>query len=119
MQAWIDNLSPALRGAVEQLAAGTVMLGHKVTTLHVPSSPFSISLALATAYFTYGVCLVLYRLFLSPLARFPGPKLAAAFESYEFYYLIIKGGQWGNRINEMHQEYGKRKLAAAFHRKRD
>ena len=119
MQAGIDHLSPALRGAVEQLAAGTVMLGHRVTNVKLPSSPLSISLALAAAYLTYGVGLVLYRLFLSPLARFPGPKLAAAFESYEFYYLIVKGGQWGNRVNEMHQTYGKRILAAAFHKKRD
>lgn len=119
MQAWIDHLTPALRGASEQLAAGTVMLGAEVTTLHVPCSPLSIFLALVAASFTYGAGLVLYRLFLSPLARFPGPKLAAAFESYEFYYLIVKGGQWGNRVNDMHKKYGKRRLAAEFHRNRD
>lgn len=47
-----------------------------------------------------------YRLFLSPLARFPGPKLAAATLWYEFYYDVVKQGQYTFKIKELHERYG-------------
>lgn len=54
----------------------------------------------------YNFFLVIYRLYLHPLARFPGPKICAASEVYEFYCYILKGGQWGNAVREMHEQYG-------------
>ena len=50
-----------------------------------------------------------WRLFLSPLSKFPGPKLAALTLWYEFYYDIIKdgGGQYIWEIERMHSVYGK------------
>lgn len=50
--------------------------------------------------------LVLYRLYLGPLANFPGPKLAAATLWYEFYYDVIKHGQYTFKIKELHRKYG-------------
>ncbi|KAI1095546.1 putative cytochrome P450 [Rostrohypoxylon terebratum] len=56
-----------------------------------------------TAYF---IILVLYRLFLHPLASFPGPKLAAATAWYEFYHDAIRRGKYTFEIQEMHDKYG-------------
>ena len=49
---------------------------------------------------------VVYRLYLHPLAKFPGPKLAAIIRYYEAYYDVIKGGQYTFKIAELHKEYG-------------
>ncbi|KAF7586968.1 hypothetical protein BBP40_007967 [Aspergillus hancockii] len=48
----------------------------------------------------------IYRLWWSPLARFPGPKLAAITRWYEMYYDIYCSGQYTSRIAQMHEEYG-------------
>lgn len=55
----------------------------------------------------YYVTIVSYRLFLRPLARFPGPKLAAISRWYEAYYDLSKGGQYTPKIAELHEQYGK------------
>ncbi|KAF2109560.1 cytochrome P450 [Lophiotrema nucula] len=52
-------------------------------------------------------CVVLYdRLFSSPVAKFPGPRLAAATYWVEFYYDIIQGGKYIWKIKEWHEKYG-------------
>jgi hypothetical protein len=48
----------------------------------------------------------IYRLYLSPLASFPGPKLAALTLWYEYYYDGIKGGQYTFKLKELHARYG-------------
>lgn len=61
-------------------------------------------IGVAVAY--YGT-LVFYRLFLHPLSRFPGPKLAAISRWYEAYYDVVLGGQYTVKIAELHQKYGR------------
>ncbi|KAL1857565.1 hypothetical protein Daus18300_010324 [Diaporthe australafricana] len=52
------------------------------------------------------VTLALYRLYLHPLARFPGPKLAAVTRLYEGYYDLYKSGQYTFKIADLHNQYG-------------
>ena len=53
------------------------------------------------------VWLVVYRLYLHPLAKFPGPRFAAATVWYEFYYDGLRRGQYTFEIGRMHEKYGK------------
>ena len=62
----------------------------------------------------YVVCLVVYRLVLHPLANFPGPKLAAATLWYEFYYDVVKRGQFTFKIKELHDKYGMLAVSLSF-----
>ncbi|GJC84772.1 cytochrome P450 monooxygenase sdnE [Colletotrichum liriopes] len=66
-------------------------------------STFGIALLAACLY---TLSLAVYRLFLSPLRKFPGPKLAAATLWYEFYYDVVLGGQYSFHIAKLHEEYG-------------
>ena len=56
----------------------------------------------------YVVGLAIYRLYLSPIAKFPGPKLAAVTGWYETYYDLFHqgGGKFTHKIKEIHQKYG-------------
>jgi hypothetical protein len=54
----------------------------------------------------YYVTLALYRLYLHPLAWFPGPKLAAVTRLYEGYYDLYQSGQYSFKIAELHKHYG-------------
>lgn len=55
---------------------------------------------------TWTVYGVIWRLYLSPVAKFPGPKLAAVTFWYEFYFDIVKHGSYVYEIERMHEEYG-------------
>jgi len=56
--------------------------------------------------FLYTAVLVIYRLYLSPLANFPGRNLAALTLWYEFYYDYFKRGKYVWEIADMHAKYG-------------
>ena len=56
----------------------------------------------------YLVLSIAHRLLWHPLAKFPGPKLAAATKWYEFYYDVLygQGGQYWKIVDRMHDRYG-------------
>ena len=56
----------------------------------------------------YAATIAVYRLYLSPLAGFPGPKLAALTQWYETYCEIVQngGGQFTFQIHKWHEQYG-------------
>ena len=59
--------------------------------------------AVIAVYTLYGA---IYRMYLSPVASFPGPRLAALTFWYEFYYDVIKHGRYTWKIGELHTLYG-------------
>ena len=63
---------------------------------------------------TWAASGVIYRLYFSPLSKFPGPKLAAATLWYEFYYNIWKEGMYIWEIQKMHQKYGDYTFSTIF-----
>jgi hypothetical protein len=46
------------------------------------------------------------RLYFHPLARIPGPKLAALTWWFEFYFDIIQPSKYVFKIQELHKQYG-------------
>lgn len=57
-------------------------------------------------WIVYLIAGAVYRLYFSPLSKFPGPKLAALTLWYEFYYDVIKTGMYMDQIKQMHVKYG-------------
>jgi hypothetical protein len=54
----------------------------------------------------YLLGLVIYRLYFHPLAAFPGPKYAAVSRWHEFYYEVVKQGQFTFKVQKLHERYG-------------
>jgi len=69
-----------------------------------------IMFALGIISIIYIAWLLIYRLWLSPVAFFPGSLWPRITFWYEFYYEWIKPGQYHRKIQEMHAKYGKTSL---------
>lgn len=63
---------------------------------------------LGSAFLAFLYCMgnILYRLYLSPIANIPGPRLAAVTWWFEYYYDVIFYGKYIFKIRDLHQEYG-------------
>jgi hypothetical protein len=66
----------------------------------------SLLISTSVLWTLYLLGLAIYRLYLSPLARFPGPRLAALSNWYEFYYDVILQGNFTSHIQDLHELYG-------------
>ena len=69
----------------------------------LPSSYVTLLLTLAILYVE---TLLIYRLYYAPVAKFPGPRLAAITFFYEFYYDVWLEGQYTWKIQDLHKQYG-------------
>lgn len=71
------------------------------------SSPLvNATLAALVAWALYLLSGAIYRLYFHPLAKFPGPRLAALTGWYEFYHDVVRRGLLIWKIQEMHDKYG-------------
>ncbi|KAI5795732.1 cytochrome P450 [Geopyxis carbonaria] len=61
---------------------------------------------LATSFFVWVFSTAIYRLYIHPLSKFPGPKIAALTLWYETYYDVWQKGKFVYEIERMHQKYG-------------
>lgn len=95
--------------ATSCLQAGTLTYStsktHQRTMTNILSylSLIATLISLGAARFAY---LVIWRLYYSPLSKFPGSKLAAATGWYEFYYDFCRSGRYIFEIERMHAVYG-------------
>ena len=76
-------------------------------TSYLPPSLHEHSLSyLLILFCSYLIIGSIYRLYFHPLARVPGPKLAALTLWYEFYHDFIRKGKYLWVIGDMHAKYG-------------
>lgn len=73
-----------------------------IDSLSMPECLAFIGISLAL----YTIGLVVYRLYFSPIASFPGPLLARTTFWYEFYHDWVRTGQYWIEIENMHRKYG-------------
>jgi hypothetical protein len=65
-----------------------------------------ITAMLAPCIVIYLTSLIVYRLYLSPIAAFPGPFLARTTHWYEFYYTYIQTSMYYKKVAEFQPKYG-------------
>jgi hypothetical protein len=116
MDAAMDHLRfqvEHLRPHVEHLRSNVEDLFSKYEHLLPNAEQYStILIAIPTIVCLYAGYLVVYRLWFSPIAHFPGPKIAAITTWYETYYDLWHKGKFVFQIEEMHKKYGKIKSPA-------
>src|SRR2546430_275207 len=70
--------------------------------------PYYLLYCLPVALLTWTVGLVIYRLYLHPLAHVPGPRWAAVTWLYQTYYSAAGGrSRFYQQIAKLHERYGK------------
>ena len=71
----------------------------------------SVTVCLAVFLVSATVAQAIKRLYFHPLARYPGPLLAASTMWYKTYYDIIMDGGWAEHLEHLHSVYGEQFLS--------
>jgi hypothetical protein len=66
----------------------------------------NLAIGLVCVLLSAQIARTVYSVYFGPLAKFPGPRLAAATLWYEFYYDVYLVGQYTFKIKELHERYG-------------
>ena len=79
-----------------------------ISLSEIKVGPLPLLIAAAGGTAIWMIYLAIYRLYLSPLAGFPGPKIAALTQWYECYYDVFApgSGMYMWEIEKMHKKYG-------------
>ncbi|KAK4166703.1 putative cytochrome P450 E-class, group IV [Cladorrhinum sp. PSN259] len=75
-------------------------------TPHMPLTAWSAFLFPFALFCLYGLWLAIYRLLLSPISGFPGPKLAAATGWYQSYFELFTWAKGHFKVKQLHDKYG-------------
>ena len=75
---------------------------------HFTSFSMSVPVTVCLAVFLLSttVAQAIKRLYFHPLARYPGPLLAASTMWYKTYYDIVMDGGWAEHLQHLHSVYG-------------
>ena len=109
---WIKSLALLCKACPSILGFYTILPHPAVTDVEVISMAFYSSfpnlgpVTLSLALLTYVVLRSLYRLTLHPLARFPGPKLAAVTSIYGASYDLPINSSYVKMMPHLHDKYG-------------
>ena len=79
---------------------------------NLPSMSVTVCL-LAVFLLSATVAQAIKRLYSHPLARYPGPLLAASTMWYKTYYDIVMDGGWAEHLEHLHSVYGKQFFVTA------
>lgn len=64
-------------------------------------------LGIVAYFFINSFCQNLWNVWFHPLAKVPGPRLAAFWYWYKTYVEVVKGESWIEHLKELHSRYGK------------
>ncbi|KAG6366081.1 hypothetical protein INS49_000257 [Diaporthe citri] len=76
----------------------------QLAQLRIPKLSLALALVMICTVGIFSRCF--YNLYLHPLGKIPGPKLAAMTSLPDFYYDIVKDGSYLFDIQKMHENYG-------------
>lgn len=85
---------------------GSSLLSAASSLAFTGSKALDLLINAALTLILYIISIGIYRLFFSPLAKFPGPKLAALTQWYETYYDVWLDRQFVLHIQKLHETYG-------------
>lgn len=69
-------------------------------------SPLLLFAWLCASWIVWYAIAVIHRLFFHPLAKVPGPRLAAATLFYQTWYCFVGGSRFYIKIEKLHEQYG-------------